>query len=163
MDKVRQLSNPTKRTRMEKSAIPTLIKRDYERMKGVDAFLIDCAEYASRYYPMGIPRDGGVRTEAEQLALYKKKKSQKTGAPGDTSKHQAAPHDGLGKALDYYAIIDGKPSWDKDALWNIFLKMSERAKQLGRKLRSGADWNMNGIRVDNDPAEKFYDGGHVEM
>jgi hypothetical protein len=30
-------------------------------------------------------------------------------------------------------------------------------------LRSGADWNQNAIEVGHDPAEHFFDGGHMEL
>ena len=37
------------------------------------------------------------------------------------------------------------------------------AKKRGYKLRWGADWNQNGIRVDWDPEERLLDGPHYEL
>ena len=36
----------------------------------------------------------------------------------------------------------------------------EKIKHL---LRWGGDWDQDGIRVDKDPDESFFDGGHVEI
>ena len=36
------------------------------------------------------------------------------------------------------------------------------AESMGIELRSGTDWDRDGVRVDLDPNESFFDGPHIE-
>lgn len=45
-----------------------------------------------------------------------------------------------------------------DLLYLVLMLLAERAG-----LRSGNDWNQDGVGVGPDPDEAFFDGGHVEL
>ena len=83
-------------------------KRSKERMKGVNWQLILLFEEAIKVSPIdfGIPGLGGTRTYVEQKALYDAGSSKCDGY-ARISRHQEAA------ALDFYAYINGKASWDK--------------------------------------------------
>lgn len=78
----------------------------------------------------GIPPYGGKRTEQEQFFLYSSGKSKADGIH-NRSKHQD------GKALDVYAYVDGKASWDRLHLAVVAAAMLQAATELGVKLRWG--------------------------
>jgi peptidoglycan LD-endopeptidase CwlK len=82
----------------------------------------------------------GLRTDAEQVALYAKGRT----APGPKvtnadgvrrrSNHQAKA-DGHGYAVDCCFLVDGNPSWDDAHPWRLY---GEAAKALG--LRWGGEF-----------------------
>lgn len=135
-----------------------LSTRSLERLSGVSGYLVDVILTAIRTSPIdfGIPEFGGKRTAKEQKHLYLKKRSTKDGYD-KLSKHQS------GNALDFYAYVNGKASWDIDHLETIWNHINEVAKRKTITLRWGADWDQDGIRVDRDPDENFLDGGHIEL
>ena len=81
----------------------------------------------------GIPASGGMRTATEQRNLYVLGKSQLDGFK-KKSYHQT------GKALDIYAYVDGKASWDKSHLSMVACAMLQAANELGYKLQWGGLW-----------------------
>ncbi len=102
---------------------------------GVDPRLIDISDRAIQLsiIDFGIPSSGGLRTTKEQAALFTAGKSN---ADGRTNKsyHQT------GRALDVYAYVDGKASWDKLHLALIAAAMMQAANELGYKLEWGGLW-----------------------
>jgi peptidoglycan L-alanyl-D-glutamate endopeptidase CwlK len=86
----------------------------------------------------GIPQSGGKRDAKEQFLLYKKGVS---GCDGYKLKsyHQS------GKALDFYAYVDGKASWDEKHLALIACAFLQAANALGFNLEWGGLWKS---RVD---------------
>lgn len=112
-----------------------MTERDLERLKGIDKRLIDvCIEaFKNSPYPFGIPRDGGLRTAERQKELFDKKRSKADGYK-NKSYHQT------GKAFDIYAIVNGKPSWDKIALTLIADHILKTANRMGVKLEWGGNW-----------------------
>lgn len=82
----------------------------------------------------------GVRTEAEQAALYAKGRTapgpRVTNVDGELkrSNHQTKA-DGYGYAVDCCFVVNGKPSWDRNLPWKLY---GEAAKALG--LIWGGDW-----------------------
>lgn len=104
-------------------------------MAGINYNLIEVAELALKLSPIdfGIPEFGGVRTKEEQLKLFNDKKSQ---LDGDIkrSKHQG------GNALDVFAYVDGKASWDEGHLTTVAAAMLEAANMLNVKLSWGGHW-----------------------
>ncbi len=102
---------------------------------GVDPRLIDISDRAIQLsiIDFGIPSSGGLRTTKEQAALFTAGKSN---ADGRTNKsyHQT------GRALDVYAYVDGKASWDKLHLALIASAMMQAANELGYKLEWGGLW-----------------------
>ena len=81
----------------------------------------------------GIPEFGGKRTAQEQLGLYKAHKSNCDGIV-KKSKHQS------GLALDFYAFVNGKASWDKYHLAMVAAAFLQAANELGYKLTWGGLW-----------------------
>ena len=102
---------------------------------GVDSRLIEISDLAISLsnIDFGIPSTGGLRTEADQAKLYTSGASK---ADGRTNKsyHQT------GLALDVYAYVDGKASWDKLHLALIATVMLQASAQLGYKLKWGGNW-----------------------
>lgn len=105
-------------------------KKSFERMQGVCPDLIIVFNEALKNSPIdfGIPKHGGLRTAADQNYLFNKKLSKCDGF-NDISKHQT------GDALDFYAYVDGKASWDKVHLAmvaSVILSIARRLKKEGK-------------------------------
>jgi hypothetical protein len=81
----------------------------------------------------GIPSNGGLRTAEEQNRLYHGGKSQLDGYK-KKSFHQT------GKALDVYAFVNGKASWEREHLAMVACAMLQAASTLGYKLEWGGHW-----------------------
>lgn len=137
-----------------------MLKRDLRRLKGVTPRLIVVFYEAQKRssYTFNIGYLGGRRTSQEQNELYKKKKSKKDGYK-NLSKHQS------GKAIDFVVYdANGKYIQTHSIYWEIFQLMNSISKELfDLPLRSGGDWDMDGIPVNEDPDESFADYGHVEI
>lgn len=105
------------------------------RLQSVDERLQRVAERALQLSKVdfGIPALGGIRTAEEQNKLYHNGKSQLDGYKRK-SYHQS------GKALDVYAFVDGKASWDKNHLTAVAAAMLQAASELGVKLQWGGHW-----------------------
>lgn len=116
-------------------------------------------------YDIGIPSTGGIRTSEEQNELFKKGWSKLDGFR-KKSYHQSGfavdivlydEHGMCYKCLDKYEKIS-----------KIFINNFKILRHAGvfpedSYIRWGFDWNMNGIRGDKDPYEKFYDAPHFEL
>jgi len=102
---------------------------------GVDHRLIEISDRAIQIsiIDFGIPNSGGLRTVKDQAALFTAGKSK---ADGRTNKsyHQT------GRALDLYAYVDGKASWEKEHLAIVAVAMMQAANELGYKLEWGGLW-----------------------
>ena len=104
-------------------------------LEGVDGRLIDIADVAIKLSPIdfGIPSTGGLRTTEDQAKLFEEGVSKADGV-NNKSYHQT------GKALDVYAYVDGKASWDKLHLATIAAAMLQASSQLGYELKWGGLW-----------------------
>jgi len=102
---------------------------------GVDPRLIEISDLAITLsnIDFGIPSSGGLRTTEDQTALFTKGVSKADGRK-NKSYHQS------GKALDVYAYVDGKASWDKLHLALIAAVMLQASAQLGYRLTWGGNW-----------------------
>jgi len=102
---------------------------------GVDPRLIEISNRAIQIsiIDFGIPSSGGLRTVEDQAKLFTAGKSK---ADGRTYKsyHQS------GRALDVYAYVDGKASWDKLHLALVATAMLQASAQLGYRLKWGGNW-----------------------
>lgn len=87
------------------------------------AITITCIDF-------GIPSTGGLRSVADQQKLFAAGKSAADGLRR-ISKHQ------LGKALDVYAVVNGKPSWEPEHLAMVACAMLQAASMLRIKIRWG--------------------------
>lgn len=105
------------------------------RLRTVDKRLQEIAGVALSISKVdfGIPSNGGLRTADEQNRLYHNGKSQLDGYKRK-SFHQT------GKALDVYAYVNGKASWEKEHLAMVACAMLQAASALGYKLEWGGHW-----------------------
>ena len=105
------------------------------RLQTVDPRLQAIANYAIEITKVdfGIPSTGGLRTEEEQNKLYHQGKSRLDGYK-KRSNHQH------GLALDVYAFVDGKASWEKEHLAMVAAAMLQAASGLGYELSWGGLW-----------------------
>ena len=110
-------------------------KNSINNLAGVDGRLIAIAYLAIELsnIDFGVPSTGGIRTEADQAKLFADGVSKADGV-NNKSYHQS------GKAMDVYAYVDGKASWDKLHLAVIASAMLQASAQLGYKLKWGGLW-----------------------
>lgn len=103
---------------------------------GVDPRLIEITDLAIQLsnIDFGIPNTGGLRTTEDQVLLFTAGKSKCDGRT-NKSYHQT------GRAVDVYAYVDGKASWDHLHLTHIATAMLQASAQLGYKLEWGGLWN----------------------
>jgi len=102
---------------------------------GVDGRLTEIVDLALTLsnVDFGIPSTGGLRTAETQARLFEEGVSQRDGV-NKLSYHQS------GKALDVYAYVDGRASWDKLDLALVAAAMLQAAAQLGYPLKWGGLW-----------------------
>jgi peptidoglycan LD-endopeptidase CwlK len=112
-----------------------LSDRSKERMAGVDDRLHQVANAALSISKLdfGIPADGGLRTAERQKELYEDSKSKADGFKYK-SYHQT------GKALDFFAYVDGKASWDELHLAMVATAFLQAGSLLGIKLEWGGNF-----------------------
>jgi peptidoglycan L-alanyl-D-glutamate endopeptidase CwlK len=110
-------------------------EKSLNRMSGVNWQIIEVAKLALSISSIdfGIPRHGGLRTAEEQQQLFNDKASQLDGTI-KKSYHQS------GMALDVFAYVDGKASWDECHLTIIAAAMLEAANRLSVNMRWGGHW-----------------------
>tara|TARA_R110002153_G_scaffold80035_1_gene203891 strand:+ start:145 stop:585 length:441 start_codon:yes stop_codon:yes gene_type:complete len=107
----------------------------------------------------------GFRGKETQNELYRTDKSQVKFPNGN---HNQQPS----MAVDVMEYFPNKPHlhWsDKDGIekfanYVIGVANSLLASgEIEHKIRWGADWDGDGVRVDKDPDETFFDGPHFEL
>lgn len=97
----------------------------------------------------------GIRT----LKQSEQNKANGTSFLSDPSKSKHI----TGDAIDFAPFIDGKINWnDYEAFWKVKQAFEQAGKELGVKLRFGADWN-NSNDYRDEIQRGSYDGGHVEL
>ena len=123
-----------------------LSKNSKANREGVDDRLIKISDLAITLTTVdfGHPSTGGKRSTDEQKQLFRDGKSKCDGVI-NKSRHQS------GKALDFYAFVDGKASWDKYHLAMVACAFLQAASILGYKLVWGGLWHG------------FVDYPHVEL
>lgn len=134
-----------------------LSSRSKERRAGIDRRLIEIDDLAITLTKLdyGHPKDSGLRTAVRQNELYNttndegERLSQCDGY-NDISEHQK------GNALDYYAYVDGKASWDPLHLAMVAAAYLQAASILGHKL----EWGGLFGRQDGKPG---WDMPHIQL
>ena len=113
----------------------TLSSRSKANRQGVDSRLIEISDLAIQLtvIDFGIPSSGGLRTREEQRKLFDDGKSKADGTI-KLSNHQS------GRALDFYAYVDGKASWDEYHLAMVAAAFLQAASILGYELEWGGLW-----------------------
>ncbi len=111
-------------------------KKSIERMIGVDRRLIEITTLALKISKIdfGVPPFGGVRTESEQYKLFSDGLSQRDGI------HKRSAHQ-YGLAIDLFAYVDGKASWDIGHMAQVAAAMLQAAIKLGYKIQWGGFWD----------------------
>jgi len=112
-----------------------LSNRSKRRRSGVDPRLIEISDLAIQItvVDFGHPADGGLRSAERQNDMFHLGLSKCDGYKR-LSKHQT------GKALDVYAYVDGKASWDTEHLAMVAAAFLQAASMLGHKLEWGGLW-----------------------
>ena len=125
------------------------------RRLGVDCRLIQISDRALEIsvIDFGIPKYGGIRTAEEQYELFLDGKSRADGT-NDLSYHQS------GKALDFFAFVDGNASWHPGHLAMVAAAFLQASAELGYRLTWGGLWlpvkTTNGV-------PHGWDAGHVQL
>ena len=117
-----------------------------KRREWVDPRLIEISDLAIKITKVdfGHPADGGLRTARRQRELFDAGKSKCDGVDR-RSAHQS------GRALDFYAYVDGKASWEVEHMAMVAAAFLQAASLLGYKLKWGGLWS------------NFSDMPHVEL
>jgi len=130
--------------------------KSLSRMKGVNPQLIIIFNEAIKNSPIdwGLPRDSGIRTAIRQNELFADGNSKCDGYD-NLSNHQS------GNALDFYAYVNGKASWEKHHLAmvaGVIMSTATRLRKQGKidiELKWGAEFGSNDFNG--------YDFPHIEV
>lgn len=127
------------------------------RLSGVNPNLIAVTNLAIKIsvIDFGIPADGGIRTAERQKELYDKGVSKADGY-NNLSNHQS------GDALDFYAFVDGKASWESHHLAMVAAAHLQAASMLGVKLNWGGLWQRKVPKFKNG-IPYGWDMAHIEI
>jgi len=139
-----------------------LSRRSKNRLNGVDESLIRVVNRGLTICPIdfGIPEYGGLRTAKEQGKLYLEEASDCDGVD-KVSNHQAA-EDGYGKAVDFFAYVNGKASWERHHLAMVNLAFAQAAMIENVRIEMGIMWmGKNPIVINEVPYG--WDAGHIEL
>ena len=77
------------------------------------------------------------------------------------SNHQPA-EDGYGKALDFYAFVNGKASWQLDHLTMVACAYFQAAAILGYRIKWGGLWKSSKPKFKNG-IPYGWDCPHIEL
>lgn len=128
-----------------------LSTKSKQHREGIDPSLIEISDLAIQLtlVDFGHPASGGFRTETEQRELYTAGSSKCDGLV-KKSYHQT------GRALDFYAYVDGAASWKEDHLAMVACAFLQAASILGYSVEWGGLWKGN---------HKFYgwDMAHIQL
>lgn len=128
------------------------------RFSGVDQRLVDIAQEACQALPFDVIVVEGVRTEKRQQELY---------AQGRTKPGKVVTWTMNSKHIDGLAVdLAPYDHETKQILWGDVLKFNDLIRSMLRvaaahkvKIRSGADWNQNGVLREN----RETDSPHFEL
>lgn len=101
----------------------------------------------------GIPEFGGLRSAKEQNHLYKRGVSKCDGYE-KLSYHQS------GKAIDFYAFVDGKASWQGDHLAMVACAILQAATKYNVEAKWGGLWKAGS---EKNGVQYGWDAGHIEF
>lgn len=115
-----------------------LSSKSKQRREGVDPKLIEIDDLAITLtlVDFGHPADAGLRSSDRQFELFVGGKSQCDGT-NKISNHQK------GKALDFYAFVSGKASWQEEHLAMVACAYFQAASILGYRIKWGGLWKSS--------------------
>lgn len=110
-------------------------KASEARFVGVDPELVCVCKRAIQIsrVDFGIPPFGGYRSAKDQKQLFDDGASKCDGVKV-LSKHQS------GRAIDVFAYVDGKESWEPEHLTAVAAAMLQAASELKVSLQWGGHW-----------------------
>ena len=125
----------------------TLGKGSLKTLQGLHPNLVKVITEAIKDTPVDFTCTDGVRTTAEQQALYAKGRTKAGGIVTKVdgvikkSNHQIKA-DGFGHAVDLYPYVDGRVDFNDDGehLTAIATHIKATARRLGIKIGWGGDW-----------------------
>lgn len=125
--------------------------------EGIDPRLIEIDDLAIKLtlVDFGHGPVSGKRTAPVQNGLYIEGKSEADGYD-KLSKHQ------LGKALDFYAYVNNKTSWQPDHLAMVALAYFQAASILGYKIKAGILWKTKTPEIKNG-VPYGWDCPHIQL
>jgi peptidoglycan L-alanyl-D-glutamate endopeptidase CwlK len=134
-----------------------LSKRSKDRREGVDQRLIEIDDLAIQLTTVdyGHPEDSGLRTCERQYEIFVAGNSMCDGVKRK-SKHQS------GKALDFYAFVNGSASWKHSHLAMVAVAYLQAASMLGYKLSYGGLW-VRDDAIEIDGIKYGWDMAHVQL
>jgi len=121
-------------------------KTSQDRLNTCESELIHLLSLSLQYSPVDFGIACGHRSTEEQQALYARGRTEPrsivTNIDGISklSKHNHKPS----KAVDIYAWVNGKVSWDKEHLCLIAGVIYATAQAIGVKIRWGGNWDGDG-------------------
>jgi len=146
-----------------------LSPRSKANLVGVEGSLVSVVERAIDVTPIDFGVICGLRTEAEQTALYNK---------GASQIKMDGPHT-RGQAVDLMAYIGGRACWELAVYDNIADVMRDAAIEEDISIRWGCCWHIPDIRLHSGTMEEamneyidlrrsegrrpFLDGPHFEL
>lgn len=145
-----------------------LSSRSLSKLEGVHPKLVSVVKRAIQVTREDFAVGEGVRSRERQRELVNK------GASKTMNSRHLVQSDGYSHAVDLFWYKDGKISWDTDNVENFYsldpnkeyegyqeigYAMLTAAKELGVKIRWGADWDMDSQHTDH----KFLDWVHFEL
>ena len=139
-----------------------LSAKSKKRREGIDPRLIEIDDLAITLtlVDFGHPADAGVREASRQYELFLDGKSKCDGYE-NKSNHQPA-EDGLGKALDFYAFVDGHASWHHPHLAMVACAYFQAAAMLGYRIKWGGLWKAKKPEVIG-AIPYGWDCAHIEL
>ena len=145
-----------------------LSRKSYKNLDGVKAIFIAILTESITDSPFdfGIPKDGGVRSDKRQEQLYGRGRSRskmlKKGLNPDFAKpnkrkitwtlnslHKPNKLDGMGYAVDFFAYVNGRASWDMRYMKPIARHIQNVAKEkFNIDIEWGYDlWHKDGAHI----------------
>lgn len=130
----------------------TLSNNSKKNRAGVDQRLIDISDEAIKItlVDFGHGADSGLRSAVRQHELHLRGLSKADGYD-KKSRHQS------GLALDFYAYVDGKASWEHRHLAMVAAAFLQSASMLGHQVRWGGLWKSSDKKIYG------WDMPHIEL
>ncbi len=134
-------------------------KRSSDKLATCHPTLVAVAQRALERSPYDFSIIHGYRGEDVQNALFDSGASKKR-FPDSMHNHEDDNGKPLSLAIDFAPYINGKIPWNETAIFAVIAGcLFSAASELDVQLRSGLDWDGDGLTSD----QTFHDYGHMEL